>query len=331
MPAHIADKEFAMTFFQNTAVSRHLTPAAMVLCGMIAGFAPAAFAKDGHDNPGAAAVANTPAADHANKGNGGAGENNSHAAVLLAGVSPQPSGAAATLVFTNTGASAGTATVTLFDADTGASLGTWTSPSLPSFGSLPVSVGTVLAAATPVLTTSQIGGLINAQVSASFKGEVQMVATSAGGISDLTACGRRLTSVGRVLGNVAGPGNTLFADGVRIVNGGTAANHIVLTVHNAVDGTALGTWTSPDVAAHGSLTVSAAAIAAAATPVVGATTTWLTLSADQGGGLSLQHLSMLKGATGVTDLSSACRLSGGRAAAHDAADESDDAPDSDDK
>lgn len=320
-----------MTFFQNNAVSQHLKPATLALCGMIAGFAPAAMAKDGEDNPGAAVVATTPAASNSNKGNGSTGEDNPHAAVLLAAVSPQPSGSAAALLFTNTGPQAGTATVTLFAADTGASLGTWTSPSLPSFGSAQVSVGTVLAAATPVLTTSQIGGLINAQVSASFKGDVQMVAMSAEGISDLTACGRRLESVGRVLGNVAGPGNALLADGVRIVNGGTAADHIVLTVHDAVDGTTLGTWTSPDVAAHGSFTVSATAIAAAATPVVGATTAWLTLSGDHGGVLSLQHLSMLKGATSITDLSAVCRLSGGRAAAHDAADESEDEPDSDDK
>jgi hypothetical protein len=278
------------------------------------GNADVAHSKSGPGNASDAAAAN--ANPNANLGVGASGDHAATSGVFLAVITPQATGSTSALVFTNTGSQAGTAVVTLYAADTGAQLATFTTASVPALGSRAVNVADVLAGATPALTTAQAGSVLDAGVSASFAGDVQLESANATAADNLTDCGKGLGAAEKVLGNVAGPGSAGFVDAVRIVNAGSQSGHVTLTIHDATDGSTLGTWTSADVPAHGSLTTGVGAIAAAATPVVAATKTTLVIAADQlSGDLSLQHLSQVKGATAVTDMSAVCTMHGGGAQA----------------
>jgi hypothetical protein len=108
-----------------------------------------------------------------------------------------------------------------------------------------------------------------------------------------------------MVGGVAGPGNTALMSAVTITNNGSAAQADTLTLL-AADGTTLGTWTSASIPVHGTVTMTGAALAAGATPVVVATTANFTVSG--GAGLALGHLSQPKGGGVVTDLQPACKI-----------------------
>lgn len=326
----------ASTKLNHSTKRRSLVAAtAISLCAVFSTAAAAApgSGKSGSNNPGAAVVVNTPAADKARAGGQNAAENGvahsdknsgeseesddpddgdgskagAHvtASAFLAGTSTTTS----YLRFVNSGSKSGFAVVRIYDSATGAALGSWNSIALPASASLGVAVGDIAAHATPALTAEQAARPLDLAVNAGFKGAVQHIGAPASGPVNLSACGRDIEPAARVLGNVAGPGHAALTDAVRIVNAGVRAGTVILALHSAVDGTKLGVWTSPDVPANGSLTVSASEIAASATPTVAPAAAELTVVADHlGAGLRLEHLSKLIIAGSFADLTNACRL-----------------------
>lgn len=226
---------------------------------------------------------------------------------FIAGVGPTSSATTTLLRFTNIGTDAGSATVTLYAADTGTQLATWTSASIPSFGSLQIDLSALIAAATPALTTAQASAALDLGVSGGFKGTVQHLLVANDVASNLSRCA--IDGSRKVFGAVAGPGNLDLSSAIEIGNRSDQAQTVTLTLHSSVDGTVLGTWTSPSIPAHGSITVTASTLASAATPVVPATTASFTVEASSlTGGVVLAHLSQPKAGGIVTDLSQACRI-----------------------
>lgn len=280
----------------------------------------AAFAdKGGIPNQHASPQAQGSAAadDHAQGSGGGASQ------ALFSGIVPSAAGSTASLLLTNAGTVAGTATVTLYAADTGTQLGVWTSASIPPKASLLVDAATIAATASPALTAAQAGQAVTLSVQSHLNGSAQYLSVANGVASNLTPCG---PAHDLTIGAVPGPGSLTSAGAVRIINGGSAAAHVVLTLYNSTDGTTLGAWTSPDVPANGSVTVSTTAIAAAANPVVAATTASFTLSGAESP-LTVQILSMPKAGGPVTSLNDACVLHGAAASSRSAPDDADDSAD----
>jgi hypothetical protein len=251
---------------------------------------------------------------------------------VIVAFGPSGSGSNA-LRITNAGNGSGAVAATLYDGTTGAELGVWTGPSIAPFASVSFDLGTVAGAATPKLTTAQAQGTLTLAVRAEFQGSLQTFAVVNGIAGNTTQCDG-LQTLDQVIGGVPGPGAVDLAGAVRLVNGGTQARAANLTLYKASDGTKLGTWTSPSVPAHASLTVGTAAIAAAATPVVDAGTAALTLAvARTGGGLQVQALAQPKAGGVPTILSTGCRLRGGTGSAsqRESGDDGSDASDTESK
>ena len=213
--------------------------------------------------------------------------------------------AAATQVFRfyNGSRFAGTARMVLYDAATGAMIATWTSASIPSGGAVEVSAATIASAATPALTPAQRSAAFNANATASFRGTVRQITRTTGAVINQTDCG---TPVG-VLSYVEGPGFPGVTAAVKLLNPGFRAGTVTLSLRNAATGAELGRWTSPTVQPHGSTIVSVNSMAAAATPVVPASTTALTIvPVAATTGLGLEHLAAVTASGAVANLTDAC-------------------------
>ncbi len=210
------------------------------------------------------------------------------------------------LRITNRGPRAGTATVTLATASTGAVLGTWTSGSIPVFGAVQYPIATIAAAVTPALTPAQLAAPMNLSVSTTFAPATQLLTfhSTTGTVANVTACGANLFEDIYLLGHMEGPNTAGMSSAVRIFNGSgrTLAAH--LTIYDAGGGAQIGTWNSQDIPSGASITMSTAAILAAATPAIPATTAAVTILATPVRGLRLEHVVMAGGA--LTDLTSAC-------------------------
>jgi hypothetical protein len=221
------------------------------------------------------------------------------------------------LRLSNLGADAGAAQVTLFDAESGDEVASWDSGSIPAHGALQVSLGDIAGD-----VELDEDATYNAEVTATFNGQVQHVSWSAtdGTVSDLTAC-RRMTIPKGGLGYVSGPGSTILEGLVRIVNEGNRARSITLVLHSAASGEPLGAWTSPEIEGHGALEISVDDLSAEATAPVPEATPALTVSVDGSAPrLTLGYLESIGGET-AADLSAGCPL---RGSAGDGDDESDD-------
>jgi hypothetical protein len=207
--------------------------------------------------------------------------------------------------FFNTNRAAGAVTAKLYDAAAGTSLGAWTSASIPAGAAIEVSAATIAAGATPALTAAEQAAALNIAVTAAFRGTVQQITRTAGAIINQSDCG----AGGGILSYVEGPGFTGVTGAVRMVNVGTAAGTITLSLRDAATGTALGAWTSASVPAHGAVTVTSAVIAAAATPVVPAATAALNIVPTAATArIEIEHVSSLTAGTSVANLSAACGL-----------------------
>ncbi len=142
-------------------------------------------------------------------------------------------------------------------------------------------------------------------VAATFRGTAQEITRAAGAVINQSDCG----AGGNTLGYVEGPGFAGATGAVRIVNAGAAAGTITLSLRDAATGTELGTWTSASVPAHGAVTMTAAAIAAAVTPVVPDSTTALNVVPTAATArLEIEHLATAAASTAVSNLSAACGI-----------------------
>lgn len=207
---------------------------------------------------------------------------------------------------TNRGPRVGTATVVFAAAATGEVIGTWTSSSIPVFGAIQSSLATIAAAMTLALTPAQLAAPVNISVSTTFAPATQLLGFNGatGTVSNLTACGANLFEDIYLLGYMEGPGTAGLSSAVRLFNGARRTLPAHLTIYNAASGAQLGTWNSQDIPSGASATVSLAAILAAATPVIPATTAAVTVLATPVRGLRLEHEIVAGGA--LTDLTSAC-------------------------
>ena len=214
------------------------------------------------------------------------------------------SGATALRLF-NQGAAAGTVTLTLYDTATGTLLGTYTSASIPVSGALELTAAQIAAGASPALTAAQLAAPYNASATATFHGTIDAIAATASAIVDESACGR----MSGELGYVEGPGYPGVTGAVRLSNPSDTAGTITLTLKDAATGAQVGSWTSASVPAHGAVTVTTAAIAAASSPVVVATTRALDIfAASTTAHLKIEHIALVSGATVPSNLTDACAI-----------------------
>lgn len=198
---------------------------------------------------------------------------------------------------------AGTVTAKLYDA-AGASLGTWTSASIPAGAAIEVTATQIATGSTPALTAAQQAAPISYSLSATVRGAVQQLSKTASAIVNQTGC-----FGGGGLGYVEGPGFTGAAGAVRLTNGGSSAGTITLSLRSAATGAELGKYTSASVPAKGFVTVTASAMAAAATPVVPASTVALSIVPTAATArISVAHLATVTASTTVTNLSAACGI-----------------------
>jgi hypothetical protein len=108
---------------------------------------------------------------------------------------------------------------------------------------------------------------------------------------------------------VEGPGTVNFTSGIRIVNvGATQTRHARVTLHNATDGTVLGTWDSGDVAPHASVTVATTAITGNASLPVSPNVAALTLIVEPHAGLRFEHIVRSNASGAIADLTDDCRF-----------------------
>ncbi len=231
------------------------------------------------------------------------------------------------LRFTNAGSATGTAAVTLYNASTGAELGVYTSASVAPFASVQVDVASIVAGATPSITASQTGSGLTAAVRAGFRGNVQTLALTNGVLSNLTTC----PGVDAVIGGVPGPDHLDFTGAVRVFNAGTQARTATLTLYKTTDGSKIGTWTSPSVPAHGSVTVSSTGLFAAISLAAGTAVPSLTLQMGRlNPGIQVDVFAQPKAGGAATSLEPRCALIGGFAVGRSRAAAEDDAADAPD-
>lgn len=198
---------------------------------------------------------------------------------------------------------AGTVTAKLYDA-AGVSLGTWTSASIPVGAAIEVTATQMASGATPALNSAQQSAAISFSVSATFRGSIQQLSKTATVIVNQSNCGG-----GGGLGYVEGPGFTGATGALRLTNGGSTAGTITLSLRNAATGVELGKYTSASVPAKGFVTVTTAAMAAAATPVVPASTVALSVVPTAATArIGVAHLATVTSSTTATNLSAACGI-----------------------
>jgi hypothetical protein len=217
--------------------------------------------------------------------------------VLFAGVADT---AAATQVFrfANAGRTAAKVTATLYDGATGASLGIWTSASLPAGAAVEVTAAQVASGLTATQRANPLNIAINARGGAQWLSKTATVIVNQGGCVG-----------GNGLGYVEGPGFTGATGALRLVNRGGAAGTVTLSLRDAATGTELGKYTSASVPARGAVTVTSAAMAAAATPIVPASTVALSIVPTAATArIEIEHLASVTASTIVANLSASCGL-----------------------
>lgn len=159
---------------------------------------------------------------------------------------------------------AGSVTITVRDA-AGAALGTWTTPvnanTAPQLGMKEIEAGAKATAPTPVAGGVNTGTL---EVTANFNGQLQHVVYNpvGGALTNLSLCytpstdTTNLTNVhtSLLIGN--------YPSSITLTNAG-AAGAATMAVYDAGTGGLIGNWTSPVIAAGGTLSVSEAEIESA--------------------------------------------------------------------
>jgi hypothetical protein len=212
------------------------------------------------------------------------------------------------LRFTNTSSAAGTVAVTLRDPATGQAYGQWTSPGIPAGAEIQYPIGVIEAGAG---VPSARPDTYAASVQAGFQGYLQHVLyrPSDGTLTNLTTCDSGTTADQTRLSGVhtaqLGAG---FPSSVVVNNTGPEASAATLTIYDARDGVRLGAYTTPAVAAGGHLTISVAAIEAAAQIPASAGRFHYVIRANPGLPGFLQHLVSNVQAGVVTDMTTQCAL-----------------------
>ncbi len=152
------------------------------------------------------------------------------------------------LRFYNAGPVADTVTVTLYHQATGMELGQWTSPAIPTNAQHQVDMGTIETVAGIGAAPNLYGIKIDAAIDGYFQHLVRRPAQ--GTVTNLSSCAAGVTADPKKLIGVNSTLLSAFPSSVVITNFGTVSTSATLEVYNADDGTSLGVYTSPMIAAY---------------------------------------------------------------------------------
>ncbi len=217
------------------------------------------------------------------------------------------------LRFLNTGALAGTARVEIFDATTGAALGQWTSPTIAAGTAQQFSITTVEAV---VAGAARKPDYYQLAVHPGFAGYFQHVLyrPSDGTLTNLSTCNVQATAPQALLNGVH---SALLADGfpstVVATNTATTAKAVSLALYDAATGAKLGVYATAAISAGGSVTVPVTDIEASLRLTPKAPLYHYLIKAEGGFTGALQHLVNNKATGVITDMTTACPLTRGKA------------------
>ena len=167
------------------------------------------------------------------------------------------------LRFYNTGSAGDTVTLTLYDFATGVQLGQWTSPTIPAGAQHQFDMGTIEAGAVIVPAAGMNYMIeINAAIDGYFQHVVRRPAQNT--VTNASTCSAGVTADPRRLSGVNSSLLSAFPSSVVINNTGAAAAMVTLRVYDASNGSHLGTYTSPSIAANAQFRATVATIEAAA-------------------------------------------------------------------
>ena len=221
------------------------------------------------------------------------------------------SGSQSFLRFYNSGATAGTVTATLYDNVTGLSRGQWTSPSIPAGAELQYDIATVETGAGVTGTRPSYYAL---SLQSGFAGYFQHVLfrPTDGTLTNLSTCAAGVTADPTKLSGVHSTiiGAYGFPSTIVVTNTGTAAAAAALGIYDARDGTKLGTYTTAAISANGEAVLSIASIEAGINLNPSAGMGHYVVKFDSTYTGYLQHLVTNVGKGVVTDMTTACALSG---------------------
>ena len=167
------------------------------------------------------------------------------------------------LRFYNTGSAGDTVTLTLYDFATGVQLGQWTSPTIPAGAQHQFDMGTIEVGAVIVPAAGMNYMIeIDAAIDGYFQHVVHRPARNT--LTNLSTCSAGVTADPRRLSGVNSSLLAAFPSSVVINNTGAAAAMVTLRVYDASNGSHLGTYTSPFIAANAQFRATVATIEAAA-------------------------------------------------------------------
>jgi subtilisin family serine protease len=170
------------------------------------------------------------------------------------------------LRFQNDTATAGTVTVSLREAETGQIVGTWQSPNIPARASMQYGISKLETEARATLQNTPVASsarpYFNLEVESTFTGYMQHIvwARDQGILTNLSACADGLSSDGRTLLNVHSRLIEGYPSRLRIANTGTATEPATVSFYNAINGQALGSYTTPAIPPGAALEVALARI-----------------------------------------------------------------------
>ncbi len=211
------------------------------------------------------------------------------------------------LRFYNTGSESGTVTVALADFDSGEELGTWTSPAIPAGAEQQFSIDDIEQGTGQSFTPpNYYATRIESDVAGYFQHVLWRPAD--GTLTNLSTCAAGVTADRTKLSAVH---SSLLSENypstIAVTNSGSASASATLTISDARDGSVLGTYTTANIPAGGTVLLSAADIETA----IGAPTSGMfhyVIETDAQFTGYLQHLVNNIQVGVVTDMTTACAM-----------------------
>jgi hypothetical protein len=217
------------------------------------------------------------------------------------------SGLLSFLRFYNTGTTAGTVNVTLSNSGTGNELGTWTSSTIQPGQSEQVQITTPETAAAISLKPQYYSTSLQTQITGYFQHVLYRPAD--GTLTNLSTCD---AGVGAEVGQLINVHSSLLQSGfpssIVVTNPTTVAATASLGVYDARNGTKLGTYTTPSIAANGQAIIPITAVEAQIGVTPNASQFHYVIKAEGTFNGFLQHLVDNKSVGVITDMTAMCQL-----------------------
>lgn len=196
--------------------------------------------------------------------------------------------------------------VRMHDAATGIAIGTWTSPVLPSGGTMETWAQQMLEGADPKPDMARLPPVLVLSISG-MAGHIQHATwTPASGTwSHVSTCGMVLMADPLSLPFVIGPARGGLTGVVRVSNATGETRSLRVTFHDNANTPFV--WQSPQIPSYGSVAVTMDAIARETTPPIPATVASLMAMADAApAGVALSYSEGLSGGSTFDDFSAGC-------------------------